>query len=251
MNGYLSRFLVILSFCFFSLIARAGQVAIIIDDIGYHLDNGLRAIAIPGALTLSVLPHTPNGAYLARVAHNSGKEVMLHAPMSTIRGHTLDPGLLSENMNHKHFVSTLQKNLAAIPYIQGVNNHMGSSLTQKAQPMNWLMAVLKKRGLYFVDSRTTPKSLALNTAEVFRVPHLKRNIFLDNQRDHQKITIQFQKLMKFAKRHGFAVGIGHPYSETLDVLEQQIPIMINQNVQLVKVSALINSPHPVVHKPRL
>ena len=215
------------------------QIAVIIDDMGYQLQNGLRAIALPGALTLSILPHSPNGWVLARIGHKIGKEIMLHAPMSNIRGLPLDQGGLTEEMNHTDFINTLNNNLNAIPHISGVNNHMGSSLTQKPQPMQWLMTTLKQRGLYFIDSRTSAESLAWETALTHQLPSLKRDVFLDNDRDPEKISTQFLLLLRLAKKNGYALAIGHPYTETLNVLEKNLKLLQENGIKLVSVSQLL------------
>ena len=113
---------------------------------------------------------------------------------------------------------------------------MGSLLTQQPQPMAWLMTELKRRQLYFIDSRTTTLTVAAQQAEAHRVPHLQRKVFLDNERDIAAIERQFEKLLTQARRNGYAVAIGHPYPQTLAVLQRQLPTLARRGFQSLRVS---------------
>lgn len=219
--------------------AEPPRIAIIIDDLGYHLKRGQRAIDLPAPVTLSILPHGPNSQELALRARKRGKEIMLHAPMSNIAGIPLDDGALTSDMNRQQLVAVLRQGLAALPDAIGVNNHMGSLLTQQAAHMHWLMAELSKQQLFFVDSRTSADSLAFDIAQDYSLPSLKRDVFLDNQRDNAFIESQFEQLLRIAKKRGWAVGIGHPYPETLAVLEEHLPQLKQQGVEVVTISALL------------
>jgi len=216
------------------------RIAIIIDDMGYRAALGQRAIELPGALTYAILPFAPNSLTLAKAAHARGKELMLHAPMSNIRGLPLDEGALTNEMDYQTFVSTLEQNLDALPFIRGVNNHMGSALTQTAQPMRWLMSALKQRRLYFVDSRTSAASQAWAIAREHQVPTLQRDVFLDHNRDPVAIARAFERLLHIARRNGSALAIGHPYPETLAFLEYTLASETMVDIELVSVSTLVN-----------
>lgn len=220
----------------------AGQLAIIIDDLGYNLSLGKRATDLPGNFTYAVLPFTPHGVELAERAHARGKEIMLHAPMSNEHDLPLGKGALVDGMSREDFVQVLRADLASIPYIKGVNNHMGSQLTQNAEVMSWLMQELKQRQLYFVDSRTTAKTQALAMAELAQLPSRKRDVFLDDQRDIENIRRQLVLAVKTAQRQGSAIAIGHPYRNTLDVLEHIQPLLDSHQVKLVNASNLMTSP---------
>ncbi len=219
------------------------KLAIIIDDIGYNEDTGLRAAKLPSTITLSVLPFSPNGASLAKIASANDKEIMLHAPMSTISARPLDPGGLNEHMDRKEFVKTLNHSLDALDMISGVNNHMGSLLTQKEKQMRWLMDTLKAHSLYFIDSRTSPDSLAYEVAQAEDLPSSKRDVFLDNDRSVEAITARLKEALNDAQKHGHAVAIGHPYAETLTVLENVLPALAaEKNITLVRASAIVDRP---------
>lgn len=218
-----------------------GRLAIIIDDIGYNLALGKRTADLQGNFTLAVLPFTPHGIELAQRAHERGKEIMLHAPMSNRHNYPLGRGGLLSGMQRAEFLTVLSQNLANIPHIQGVNNHMGSQLTEQAEPMRWLMEELKLRGLYFVDSRTSAQTQALMMAEKIHLPSRKRDVFLDDERTRSNIQYQLLRALKLAQQQGSAIAIGHPYPETLAELEQLQPLLNQYQVQLVKASQLMVS----------
>jgi uncharacterized protein len=213
-------------------------LVLIIDDIGHQLRWGQAAVDLPGKLNIAVLPHTAHGRRLAERAHQSGKEVLLHTPMSSINGQSAGPGTLTAQHSREKFSSTLAENLAQIPHVRGINNHMGSDLTRRAQHMAWLMEELSQRSLYFVDSRTNHETLAAATAERFGVPHLSRQVFLDNERSTQAIAQRFAQALDLVREKGSAVAIGHPYPETIEFLREVLPQLGEQGVRLAYVSEL-------------
>ncbi len=219
--------------------AQPAKLAIIIDDIGYNYSLGQRSVELPGAFTLSVLPFTPHGVQLAKLGHERGKEIMLHAPMSNEHQLPLGRGGLTLQMGEQEFLGVLRADLADIPHVVGLNNHMGSLLTQNAESMAWVMGELKARGLYFVDSRTSAKTRALEVAEREGVPSRKRDVFLDDERNPDSIRRQLHLALRKAQQQGSAIAIGHPYSATLEVLQQIRPLLAEAEVQLVPASALM------------
>lgn len=221
--------------------AESAKLAIIIDDIGYHLENGYRSAQLPVPVTLSVIPHSPNASELAKAGHAAGKEIMLHLPMSSDhQDKLLDKGGLTLEMGESEFKTTVRLGIAAVPHIQGVNNHMGSALTKTHLPMQWLMEELKETAFYFIDSRTSPNSVAHETAQQHHIPSGQRDIFLDNSRNHEDILHQLEKAIQRAKRKGSAIVIGHPYPETLEVLERLGPPLLAAGIEFVPASMLIN-----------
>lgn len=216
-----------------------GRLAIIIDDIGYNLTLGKRTTDLNGDFTLAVLPFTPHGIELAQRAHQRGKEIMLHTPMSNHHNYPLGRGGLKSGMQRAEFLAVLRENLANVPHIKGVNNHMGSQLTEETEPMRWLMEELKAKGLYFVDSRTSARTQALIMAEKIRLPSRRRDVFLDDDRSSSNIKYQLIRALKLARQRGSAIAIGHPYPETLAELERLQPLLEQYDVQLVKTSQLM------------
>ena len=220
--------------------AQRPVIAIIIDDLGNSSRDEI-AIALPGAVACSFLPHTPHTPRLAKLAHANNKEVMLHAPMQAMHhNQKLGPGRLMLDMTESEFVKTLQADLAAVPHVQGVNNHMGSLLTQHPGHMLWLMQEMNRHGdLFFVDSRTTAQSVAKMVANENQVPSLTRDIFLDAEQGEAFVHQQFDRLLNIARRHGSALAIGHPYPATMKVLKQRLLALESENVDLVPVSTLL------------
>jgi|SRR5690554_15642 len=220
---------------------RRPQLAIILDDIGNSAVAGQRALDLPGSITFAVLPFTPHGHWLAEEAHRRQRDVMLHAPMSNLAGMELGPGGMTLDMDECTLRRTLRAAIADIPHVRGVNNHTGSELTTYRQPMEWVMEELKALNLFFVDSLTHSSSVAADIAVEHNIPTLKRHVFLDNIAEFDLIAIEFQRALAIARRDGFAVAIGHPYPATLAYLEQALPALEQQGIELVRVSELLTS----------
>ncbi len=219
---------------------NAPSLILIIDDIGNSLAAGMRAAALPGKVTLAVMPYTPHGSRVAEAAYSTGQEIMLHMPMSNQSGMNLGPDGLTADLDKTEITRRLHLALADVPHIRGINNHTGSELTELAEPMEWVMHELSNYPLYFIDSMTTAKSVAFDTAKRFSIPTLKRHVFLDNVRDTSAIDTQFQQALRIARQEGLAVAIGHPYEETLAYLEQALPALKEAGVELHFASELLS-----------
>ena len=217
------------------------EVAIIMDDLGTNKKYWKEIFSLKYPVTLSILPHQAFSTELARRAHKEGSEVILHIPMEPIDylNHNPGTGALLVSMTEEELIETLLSDLSSVPYICGVNNHMGSLFTQDKDKMEIVLGEINKKGLFFVDSRTTPKSLAFETAVGMGIPTLKRSVFLDNDRKVDKIKSRIEELMKDAKKDGFAVGICHPYPETIKALKEMEPVLFNGVVKVVNLSDLI------------
>lgn len=220
-------------------------ISIIIDDIGYTYDRDKRAIQLPGAINYAILPHTPYSVEFANLAHQLGKEVLLHQPMESMDAQEqihLGPGALRLDMDRDTFIHVLQDNLRSVPFAIGINNHMGSLLTQHPGHMGWLMqAISHNNNLFFVDSFTTEGSVVQQIANENWVLNIRRDVFLDHTRDIGHITHQFNLLLHTAQKNGIALGIAHPYPETLQVLEQQLPSLRKKGYRLVSISRLLQT----------
>jgi len=227
--------------------ASKPEIALIIDDLGNNPDTGLAALQLPGNIAYSFLPNTPHATILAELAHEKGKQVMVHIPMESEHHETLGPNALLADMQEQEYKSVLQAALEAVPYAVGLNNHMGSLLTQKQVPMQWLMDVLGQNNLFFLDSRTTAKTVAQETAGGMGITTLRRDVFLDNSRDAAAIRMQFAELISKAKRRGYATGIAHPYPETIMVLKEMLPDLEKQGIELVFASD-IAARYPAIDK---
>ena len=211
---------------------QSAELLIIIDDVGNNRKNGQRVLALPGPLNLAFLPHTPHVESLTAEAFRRGHGILLHAPMANEQGAALGPGGLYPDMDKVTHQQTLRDNLAAVPHVQGVNNHMGSLLTQQPEAMRWTMEVIAETGLYFVDSLTSPRSVALQQARLAGIPALERDVFLDNDLRPQALQRQFDEAVSLARERGYAVLIGHPSTQTIRFLESALPQLEAQQVRL-------------------
>ncbi len=216
--------------------------SIIIDDIGNNFEYGQKIIELPAALTIAILPKTIYAKELARLATENNKEVMLHLPMQSVEHHNRSPGTLDLHMTKTEFTKQLRINLNSVPYIQGVNNHMGSLLTRHPGHMNWLMEELSQRNkLYFVDSRTTNKTIAKKIATEFNIPNLERDFFLDPDNEENTIRQQFDRFINKVNQRGYALAIAHPYPTTIKFLQDHLSELQQQGITLVPVSQLIKT----------
>ena len=215
-------------------------ITLIIDDMGNHADYGERALSLDGRVTYAFLPHTPHARRLAERAHSEGKEVMLHLPMHSHDGGRLGPGALTLHMTEQAFKRTIAANIAAVPHVVGLNNHMGSLLTRHPGAMAWLMQVLNQYpGMFFIDSRTTRATVAQQLAQEYDVPNTRRNVFLDNDRNPARIRANFLQLVRQAREQGFAVGIGHPYPETVNTLRNELRRLGEHGVRLIGAADMV------------
>ncbi len=215
------------------------QIAIIIDDIGYDRKVAMALCDLNSNITFSVLPFSPYGKRISEKLHAKGSQLMLHLPMEPVEYPSANPGpgALLSSMSVDDLLDQLKKNIKDVPYIVGVNNHMGSKLTSRSDQMNQIFTILKKKDLFFVDSRTAPKSQGKASARLLKIKFAHRDVFLDNVQNTQYITGQFKELLDIAKKHGSAIGIGHPYKATLETLSMELPKLKNK-VKIVRASQL-------------
>ena len=217
-------------------------VAIIIDDIGYDRPVARQMLDLDVPLTFSVLPKAPHSRQLADEARSKGIEIMLHLPMEPKEYPEVDPGpgALLTSMTPDEFIDQLGQNLDVLPGLKGVNNHMGSGISTSPERMRQIFSILKKRGLYYIDSRTTAETVALPSAQLLQLPFAERDIFIDHFEDEAFIRSQLGKLIERAKEQGYAVGIAHPHAITHKVLAEFLP-KLKKNVELVPASMVVDA----------
>jgi polysaccharide deacetylase 2 family uncharacterized protein YibQ len=214
----------------------AADLVVVMDDLGNNFGRDRQVLELPGQVTLALLPFAPHSARMALLADEFGKEVILHQPMQSQREHRRDEhGNLRLDMSDAEFEDTLTQSLAAIPNIVGINNHTGSLLTEHHKPMTRVMQALQQSGLFFLDSRTTPNTVATDVANEMGVPALSRDVFLDNHRDPESIHIQFERAIRIARKSGHAILIAHPYPESFDYLYEAL-YNLPSDVQLTSLS---------------
>jgi polysaccharide deacetylase 2 family uncharacterized protein YibQ len=227
--------------------AGTATLAILIDDLGVNLTEGQRVLRLPGPVACAILPHQHYSRRLAEEARASHKEVLLHLPMESEEAHETGPGRIDATMPLLEMRAALDYGLETVPHAIGINNHMGSLLTRQREPMQRLMRAIRQRGhLFFVDSRTTPASVAAEAARAEGIPMIARDVFLDNDRDERAIEKQFDEIVRIARSRGTALAIGHPYPETLAVLERRLPQLRAAGVELAPVAGLLSPAHRAV-----
>jgi len=217
------------------------KIGIIIDDLGYDRSLASAFMKLDLPLTLSVLPFTPHTRLIAQKARKEGREIMLHLPLEPIGYPAINPGdgVLLVSMDREMILETLNRHFGQIPFVAGVNNHMGSRFTANEEKMMIVLAELKRRGLYFIDSRTTANSVAFKVAKKMALRTASRDIFLDSSLSENALKIQMERLLSLSRHRGCAIGIGHPHKETLDLLKRY-QMTLNNETEMVPVSNLVN-----------
>ena len=217
-------------------------VAIIVDDIGHDRQTATLFIDIDAPLTISLLPFGHFSRQIATDARAKGHEIMLHLPMEPNEFPDADPGhgALLLKMSPDELIAQLESNINLIPGIKGVNNHMGSAISASAEHMRQIFSILKKRNLYYVDSRTTAETVARPSAQLLQVPFAERDIFIDHFEDRKFIRGQLKQLIKRAQRQGYAIGIAHPHTVTYSVMNEFLP-QLKQHIKLVPASMVVEA----------
>ena len=207
-----------------------GVIVLVIDDFGYRNDNisdGFLNLNIP--ITCAIIPGHTASKKFAEKAVSYGKEVIIHMPMES---ENYSPGedeyKLLTSMTSELLENKLIQAFESLPEAIGMNNHQGSKATSDSKTMTVLASVLKDRGKYFIDSRTSSLTIGEKTMISFGVPTARRNIFLDNNNDLDKIEEQMNKLANSAKKNGVAVGLGHARKNTLSVIERVVPDLLDK-----------------------
>jgi len=218
-------------------------VAIIIDDLGQDLSFMRALINLQVPLTVAILPEAGQAIETAQLAADHQFDVLIHQPLEAFNGQTIGTGadgLITTTMSQEEIWSRLEKNFERLPVAKGLNNHMGSKGTANQYLMEIIMEFLKQKNLFFIDSKTSPKSIAYDLAVKMKVPAASRQVFLDADEDRSKIKDRLIELFLSAKKNGQAIGIGHPFLETLQILEAYLPEARNYGVQLTRVSEIID-----------
>lgn len=222
--------------------APRGQVALIMDDMGNSLETLDELIALGRPITVSILPYSAHAAETARIAHERGLEVLLHLPLESVNNHESmegTEGLIMAMMTEPAIVAAFEASYDRVPFATGTNNHMGSRFTADRDLMRTILKPIKERGLFFVDSRTTAKTVALDEARKMGIPATQRDVFLDADEDRGRIRGRLTELLQKARKKGHAVGICHPFPETLAVLKSSLFLLDSYNLEAVPVSKLV------------
>ncbi|MBO6281094.1 MAG: divergent polysaccharide deacetylase family protein [Alphaproteobacteria bacterium] len=216
-------------------------IAVVIDDVGLSEPFVKDMEKLSKPLTASFLPYGASNQKQAERLKAAGHEVMLHVPMMPHVPADLAPVTLSPEMPkdevQKDFEAMLDRfgNVGMV----GINNHMGSLFTERAKSMGYVMEILKKRGMFFLDSKTSGKSVGKSVSAEYGVPYIDRDVFLDNENKYDYVMGQLKQTEKIAAKHGYAVAIGHPHSQTLRALQDWLQVIETRGFKLVHLSELV------------
>jgi polysaccharide deacetylase 2 family uncharacterized protein YibQ len=196
------------------------KIAIVMDDMGASKKKALEVLKINGSITLSILPHQTYSVWTAKEGNRLGHDIILHMPMEASRSLRLGKGGLFTWMSDQEIADTISDNIKSVPHIKGASNHMGSAFTTDKRSMSAVISELKKQRLFFLDSKTSTKTVAYDTAITSGVKVLQRDVFLDDNNDPAAIEVQWNRLMKIAKKKGYAIALAHPRKNTLEFLQK-------------------------------
>ena len=218
-----------------------GKISIVIDDFGYRNDDVSDGfLEIDANLTYAIIPGHNYSTSFGEKAVSAGYEVIVHMPMeNTGKTYGEEKFVLLTEMDSETIKRRINNAFAQIPMAIGMNNHQGSKASADQHVMSNVAKVIKEKGLFFLDSRTTVETVIVATMEVFGVPTARRNIFLDNEDSEVEIKKQLEKLVKKARRDGSSIGIGHAKKKTLSVLKEEIPKLQKRGFHFVFVSEMV------------
>ena len=223
-----------------SPVSTRPKVAIIIDDMGLDRKKSARAVSLPPPVTLSYLAYAPNAQAQADEARARGHEIFLHLPWQSAHEADAGPHVLLAGEAPDVLRQKLKENLDAFRGYVGVNNHMGSLFSQDRAGLDVVMAELKRRGLVFVDSRTSPRTQAESAAHAAGVAAAHRDVFIDDDPSPESVSAQLREVERAARRKGAVIAIGHPKEATLTALESWLPTLAAKGLELVPATAIIS-----------
>jgi polysaccharide deacetylase 2 family uncharacterized protein YibQ len=219
------------------------QVAIVIDDLGENYSSFRELSSINVPFTYSILPFQTHSIRIANEVDKRNGEVILHLPLEPWNSsqHAMNDGTLLTGMSQDQLHAQLQRNINAVPHLSGVSNHMGSKFTENQERMRTILEAIKEKGLFFLDSRTSDKTVAYALAKEMRIKTAKRNLFIDNDHNQLSAEKQLQKIPRLAKKNGgHLIAIGHPYPSTITALKKCVPLLQEQGITVVPLSQLVN-----------
>lgn len=216
------------------------KIVLVIDDMGLNYSRTKEIVKIKAPLTLSFLPYASHLRDQVHWAKQNGHELLVHVPMEPIGKQSYkEPNLLTIGLNDEEFIQKLTWDLSQFDGYIGINNHMGSLLTSNKPAMKKVMGELKKRGLIFLDSKTSHKSVASDVAESYNIPNLSRDIFIDHELNKEHILQQLQKTEEIAQEYGQVIAICHPHKLTIEALKDWLPTLEEKQLQVVPLSHLL------------
>ena len=216
------------------------RIVFVIDDIGYSKQLADLLFSLENSVTLAILPQLQYSKYFAQEGKKHGFETILHLPLEPIEkpeGPKVD--LITTKMSPQEVKEELEKDLESVPDVVGVNNHMGSRATQDSKLMSLVASELKKKNLFFLDSRTHPKSIAYATAKSSGIVAFKRDVFIDGQDNSDYIKKQIKRAAQIAKQNGYVIAIGHIHKTTLLTIKEVIPSLKAEGFEISTLKGLV------------
>lgn len=216
------------------------KLIIVIDDVGYNLDGLKPFLKIPVPITFAVLPQLDYSEEAAKEIRAAGQELIMHLPMESLSGQYPGPGTITAEMSDDELRRVLDKDVRSVPGIIGMNNHMGSAGTEDIRIMRDVLEYARDNSLFFLDSKTTPRSVAPLMAEATEIPFIERDVFLDNKKDKAYIMNALETGKAIAREKGSAVLIGHVWTEELaDVLLENYSFILDEGYDFATLSSVI------------
>lgn len=217
-------------------------IAIVIDDMGVDRGRSKKIWELPAPLTLSFLTYADELPMQTRNARENGHELMLHMSMEP-ESKKVDagPNVLISGMDESELKNLVEWGMGRFDGYIGINNHMGSHFTEDRNGMAVVLGEIKDRGLMFLDSRTSAKTIGPMVAGELGVPHLERNVFLDNEPSVDSINKQLAEVEALAKRRGVAIAIGHPRDGTIEALGEWLVAVKSRGFRVAPLSAILKN----------
>lgn len=238
-------FVIFASICIMKRTTKEAKayVAFVIDDWGYNQRYVDLLLQIDRPITLAILPNLRYSGYVAEEIKKNGNvhDIILHLPLESKKGDAVEMNTIRSGMEKADILPILAKDLGSIPGIIGVSNHQGSKVTEDKRVMRIILAELKKRNLFFLDSRTTPRSVVPNVAAEIGIRHAVRDVFLDlgEEKTERYVKKQIEKLAGVALQKKRAIGIGHNKMITLTAIKDSIPYLEKQGIVIVPLKELV------------
>jgi len=216
------------------------MIAMVVDDLGPPHARTERVIDLPGPLTLAFLPYADHLRADTARARRNGHELLVHMPLEPLSPDQYPgPEAIVTGLREDELRARLDHNLSRFDGYVGINNHMGSKLSEDAASMAIMLAELRDRGLLYLDSVTVAGSLGLPIARALGVPATRRNVFIDNDLNVDAIKAQLAVVERLARKRGYAVAIGHPHEATIAALADWLPGLAARGFALVPISAIV------------
>lgn len=226
---------------------RLPVIAVVIDDMGVSRRRTHEITEIQAPLTASFLTYIQRRQEQVAASQSAGHEIMIHVPMEAQKNLDVAPDVLTTQMTPQEIQQNLLVMLEKFKNVRGINNHMGSKLTEDRERMDAVMKILKEKKLFFLDSKTTAKSQAETAAIEQGVAHVHRHVFLDNNNDKEYILRQLAQTEKLARKNGYAIAIGHPKSQTAAALKEWLPTLEEKGLVLTPLSRIVKILNPAVY----